>query len=99
MRLQVPGAGGGSRAEDRAVTATTGARRRPLHKGHRVGDIPHQDLRWTVDDCGGWGKGGVVNVGELDGEGQQVWGHQAVTQPSERCALEMAWARGSTLPT
>lgn len=29
MRLQVPGAGGGSRAEDRAVTATTGARRRP----------------------------------------------------------------------
>lgn len=76
-----------------------GARRRPLHKGHRVGDIPHQDLRWTVDDCGGWGKGGVVNVGELDGEGQQVWGHQAVTRPSERCALEMAWARGSTLPT
>lgn len=32
-----------------------GTRGRPLHKGHRVGDVPHQDLRRAVDDCGGLG--------------------------------------------
>lgn len=33
-----------------------GTWRCPLYKGHCVGDIPHQDLCRTVDDCGGEGE-------------------------------------------
>lgn len=36
-----------------------GPRGCPLHEGHRVRDVPHQDLRRAVDDCGGGaGRGG-----------------------------------------
>lgn len=36
-----------------------GARRRPLHEGHRVRDVPHQDLRRAVDGCGEGRRGPV----------------------------------------
>lgn len=67
-----------------------GARRRPLHEGHRVRDVPHQDLRRAVDDCGGaGGNGHLLFWGELGGDtklqgcfhvtfkaaGISIWGH------------------------
>lgn len=67
-----------------------GMRRRPLHEGHRVGYVPHQDLRWAIDDCrGGGGKRAPVILGELGGERWQLWGHQAsgVLQPDLQSGL------------
>lgn len=61
-----------------------GAWRGPLHEGHSVGDIPHQDLRRAINDCGGGGvKEAPVILGELDGERWKLWGHQAsgILQP------------------
>lgn len=52
-----------------------GARWAPLHEGHRVRHVPHQDLRRAVDDCGGGGgKRAPVISGELDGERWKLWG-------------------------
>lgn len=42
-----------------------GARWGPLHEGHGVGDIPHQDLRRAINDCGGGGETGACYFGRV----------------------------------
>lgn len=85
-----------------------GARRRPLHEGHRVGDIPHQDLRWAIDDCGGGGGNGhLLFWGSWMGKGGSFGGTKlrGCLNLTFRVAgistwgqgREVAWARDMTL--
>lgn len=83
-----------------------GTRRRPLHEGHCVGDVPHQDLRWAVDDCGGGREMGTCYFGRAEWVKVAAVGtpsfRGASTQPSEWPELaagdkaEVAWGRDMT---
>lgn len=85
-----------------------GTWRRPLHKGHCVRDVPHQDLRWAIDDCGGGGQTGTCYFGRVG------WGKVAALGDTklQGCfnltfrvsevsswgqGREVAWARVTTL--
>lgn len=64
-----------------------GARRCPLHEGYCVGDVPHQDLCWAIDDCRGGGETGSCYFGRVGWGKVAALGtpsfRDASTRPSE----------------